>query len=278
MYDLNGKVAVVTGAGSGIGRALAQGFAAKGCKLAIADINEANLAETARSLGTEVYAQKLDVADRAAVYDFANAVKQKFGAAHVVVNNAGVAVSQTIDLLEYKDFEWLMNINFWGVVYGTKAFLPILLAQNDGAIVNISSVFGIIAVPSQGAYNSAKFAVKGFTECLRHELREAGSNVRSICVHPGGIKTNIVRNARAYKTFDGRTDKELMVKQFEQGAQTTPVGAARTIIDGVERGKVRVLIGGDARMIDWIARLMPVRYWNLLGKVTRWLMAREVKR
>jgi len=275
MYDLNGKVAVVTGAGSGIGRALAQGFAAKGCKLAIADINEANLAETARSLGTEVYAQKLDVADRAAVYDFANAVKQKFGTAHVVVNNAGVAVSETIDALEYKDFEWLMGINFWGVVYGTKAFLPMLTAQNDGAIVNISSVFGIIAVPAQGAYNSAKFAVRGFTECLRHELKETGSKVQSICVHPGGIKTNIVRNARIHKSFDGETDRNVMAKQFEQGARTTPEGAASTIIDGIEHGKVRVLIGGDARMIDWIQRLMPVRYWNLLGVITRWIMKRR---
>jgi NAD(P)-dependent dehydrogenase (short-subunit alcohol dehydrogenase family) len=277
MYDLNGKVAVVTGAGSGIGRALAQQFAAKGCKLAIADINEANLHETAASLGTEVFAQKLDVADRAAVYDFAAAVKQKFGTAHVVVNNAGVAVSQTIDALEYKDFEWLMGINFWGVVYGTKAFLPMLIAQNDGAIINISSVFGIISVPAQGAYNSAKFAVRGFTECLRHELKVAGSRVQSICVHPGGIRTNIVRNARVFRSVDGETDKNKMVKQFEQGARTTPDGAARTIIDGIERGKVRVLIGGDARMIDWIQRLMPVRYWNILGWVTRRLLRREPK-
>ncbi len=277
MYDLNGKIAVVTGAGSGIGRALAQGFAAKGCKLAIADINEANLAETARSLGTEVYAQKLDVADRAAVYDFANAVKQKFGTAHVVVNNAGVAVSETIDALEYKDFEWLMGINFWGVVYGTKAFLPILTAQNDGAIVNISSVFGIIAVPAQGAYNSAKFAVKGFTECLRHELKVAGSKVQSICVHPGGIKTNIVRNARIHKSFDGETDRNVMAKQFEQGARTTPEGAAQTIIDGIEHGKVRVLIGSDARMIDWIQRLLPVRYWSLLGALMNWMLKRRPK-
>src|SRR5690349_6225564 len=198
MYDLNGKVAVVTGAGSGIGRALAQGFAARGCKLAIADINEANLAETAKSLGTEVMTHKLDVADRAAVYAFAAAVQQRFGTAHVIVNNAGVAVSQTVDALDYKDFEWLMGINFWGVVYGTKAFLPMLTEQNEGAIVNISSVFGIIAVPAQAAYNSAKFAVRGFTECLRHELKEAGSQVKSICVHPGGIKTNIVRNARVF--------------------------------------------------------------------------------
>jgi NAD(P)-dependent dehydrogenase (short-subunit alcohol dehydrogenase family) len=277
MYNLNGKVAVVTGAGSGIGRALAQQFAAKGCRVAIADINEANLQETAASLKTEVFAQKLDVADRAAVYAFAGAVQQKFGTAHVVVNNAGVAVSQTVDALEYKDFEWLMGINFWGVVYGTKAFLPMLTAQNDGAIVNISSVFGIIAVPAQGAYNSAKFAVRGFTECLRHELKVAGSNVQSICVHPGGIRTNIVRNARVFKSFDGETDKNVMARQFEQGARTTPDGAAQTIIHGIENGKVRVLIGSDAKMIDWIQRLMPVRYWAVLGALMNWMLKRRPK-
>ena len=277
MYDLNGKVAVVTGAGSGIGRALAQGFAAKGCRLALADINEANLSETAAGLKTEVLTQKLDVADRAAVYAFAAAVKQKFGTAHVVVNNAGVAVSQTIDELKYEDFEWLMGINFWGVVYGTKAFLPMLTAQNEGAIVNISSVFGIIAVPAQGAYNAAKFAVRGFTECLRHELAEAKSNVKSICVHPGGIKTNIVRHARVFKSFDGQTDKNIMAAQFEQGARTTPEQAAATIINGVEKQNARVLIGGDARMIDWIQRLMPVRYWSVLGAIMRWMLMRQVK-
>jgi NAD(P)-dependent dehydrogenase (short-subunit alcohol dehydrogenase family) len=277
MYDLNGKVAVVTGAGSGIGRALAQGFAAKGCKLALADINEANLRETAASLGSEVMTQTFDVADRAAMYAFAAAVQQKFGTAHVVVNNAGVAVSQTVADIEYKDFEWLMGINFWGVVYGTKAFLPMLTAQNDGAIVNISSVFGIIAVPAQCSYNAAKFAVRGFTECLRHELKEARSRVQSICVHPGGIKTNIVRHARIFKSFDGETDKNVMAKQFEQGAKTTPEKAAATIIDGIERGKVKVLIGADARMIDWIQRLMPVRYWSVLGAIIRFMLGRQRK-
>jgi NAD(P)-dependent dehydrogenase (short-subunit alcohol dehydrogenase family) len=277
MYELNGKVAVVTGAGSGIGRALAQGFAARGCKLALADINEANLRETAASLPGEVMTQTLDVADRAAVYAFAGAVQQKFGTAHIVVNNAGVAVSQTIDQLEYRDFEWLMGINFWGVVYGTKAFLPMLTAQNDGAIVNISSVFGIIAVPAQAAYNSAKFAVRGFTECLRHELKETGSQVQSICVHPGGIKTNIVRHARVFRSFNGETNKEIMVRQFDQGARTSPEMAAQTIINAIEKGKVRVLIGGDAHMVDWIQRLMPVRYWHLLGRITRWMLRREVK-
>jgi NAD(P)-dependent dehydrogenase (short-subunit alcohol dehydrogenase family) len=276
MYNLNGKIAVVTGAGSGIGRALAHQLAAKGCKVAIADINEANLQETAAGLTTEVFSQKLDVADREAVYAFAQAVQQKFGTVHVVVNNAGVAVSETIADLEYKDFEWLMNINFWGVVYGTKAFLPMLTAQNEGRIVNVSSVFGIIAVPAQGAYNAAKFAVRGFTECLRHELEGSGSHVKSICVHPGGIKTNIVRNARTFKSFDGETDKQKMVRQFDAGAQTTPEKAAATIIDGIEKGKPRVLIGSDAHAIDWIQRLMPVRYWKVLGRITQALMRKNV--
>jgi NAD(P)-dependent dehydrogenase (short-subunit alcohol dehydrogenase family) len=272
MYDLRGKVAVVTGAGSGIGRALAQEFAAKGCRLALADINEAGLAETVAGLKTEVLTRKLDVADRAAVYAFAAAVQQRFGTAHVVINNAGVAVSETVNDLSYEDFEWLMGINFWGVVYGTKAFLPMLLAQNDGAVVNISSVFGIIAVPMQGAYNSAKFAVRGFTECLRHELAESGSKVRSICVHPGGIKTNIVRGARLHKTFDGVTDPVKATERFHQAASTTPEQAAQTIIKGIERGRPRVLIGADAYFIDWIQRWMPVRYWNLLGALMRRLL------
>jgi short-subunit dehydrogenase len=209
------------------------------------------------------------------MYAFAAAVQQKFGAVHVVVNNAGVAVSQTVVDLEYKDFEWLMGINFWGVVYGTKAFLPAMLAQNEGTVVNISSVFGIIAVPAQGAYNAAKFAVRGFTECLRHELKEAHSNVKSICVHPGGIKTNIVRHARVFKSFDGQTDKTVMMAQFEKGARTTPEQAAATIIDGIEKGKARVLIGADAHLIDWIQRLMPIRYWNLLRAVMRRELSRQ---
>ena len=263
MYELKDKVAVVTGAGSGIGRALAQLLAARGCKLALADINEDGLKETTASLQTEVLTHKLDVADRSAVYAFAEAVTAKFGAAHVVINNAGVSVSQTVEKLEYQDFEWLMGINFWGVVYGTKAFLPGMLARNEGVIVNISSVFGIIAVPTQSAYNAAKFAVRGFTESLRHEL--AATKVKAICVHPGGIKTNIVRNARMYTDLKGRSDKQLMMDEFQRMAATTPEQAAETIVRGIERGKPRVLIGADAWFIDWLQRWMPVRYWSVLG-------------
>jgi NAD(P)-dependent dehydrogenase (short-subunit alcohol dehydrogenase family) len=266
-YELKDKVAVVTGAGSGIGRALAQLLAEKGCRLALADINEGTLKETAQLLAAEVITQPLDVADRAAVYAFAGRVKQQFGSAHVVVNNAGVAVSQTINDLSWEDFEWLMGINFWGVAYGTKAFLPMLLAQDEGAIVNVSSVFGIIGVPTQGAYNAAKFAVRGFTEALRHELR--GTHVRAISVHPGGIKTNIARAARFYRDPLGNTDRNGSCDRFDRLARTSPEQAAAAIVRGIEKGAPRVLIGADAVLIDKIQRLMPERYHAVMQAMMR---------
>lgn len=267
MYSLQGKVAVVTGAGSGIGRALARLLAAKGCRLALADINEAGLKETAAGLNVDVMTQKLDVADRAAVYAFAEAVKQRYGTAHVVINNAGVAVSQTIAALKYEDFEWLMGINFWGVVYGTKAFLPMLQAQNDGVVVNISSVFGLFAWPAQGAYNAAKFAVRGFTECLRNEVR--GTGVRTVCVHPGGIKTNIVKSSRMYVDHDGNMDKKKSEDDFQRLAGTTPERAAEIIVDGIERGRDKVLVGPDAKFFDLMVRLFPVRHTAILIALAR---------
>ncbi len=262
MYSLQGKVAVVTGAGSGIGRALAQLLNAKGCKLAIADINEKGLSETAATLKGEVMTQKLDVSNRAAVYAFADAVKAKYGTAHVVINNAGVAVSQTVEKISYEDFEWLMGINFWGVVYGTKAFLPMMTAQNEGVMVNISSVFGIIAVPTQSAYNAAKFAVRGFTESLRHEVH--GTGVKTVCVHPGGIRTNIAAASRHYTDPSGTTDKKAVAERFAKIARTTPEQAAATIVNGIERGCDRVLIGFDAWLIDRIQRWFPIGYGGFL--------------
>jgi NAD(P)-dependent dehydrogenase (short-subunit alcohol dehydrogenase family) len=267
-YGFKDKVAVITGAGSGIGRALAQLLAGRGCRLALADIDEESLRETAAGLPAEVLTHALDVANRAAVYGFADAVKQRFGTAHVVVNNAGVALTQSVNEMTWDDFEWLMGINFWGVTYGTKAFLPMLLAQNEGAIVNLSSVFGLIAVPTQSAYNAAKFAVRGFTEALRHELKDTG--VRAISVHPGGIRTNIVRDSRFYKDPFGRTDKARVIDRFEKMAKTTPEQAAATIVRGIEKGSPRVLIGGDAVMIDKLQRLMPVSY----GRVVNAMMER----
>ena len=283
MYSLKDKVAVVTGAGSGIGRALAKLLAQKGCRLALADINEATLKETAQELSAaapgasaggilsssrtpaDVLTQKLDVSNREAVYAFAGQVKQRFGTAHVVINNAGVSVSQTVNDLSWEDFEWLMGINFWGVAYGTKAFLPMLLGQNEGTIVNISSVFGIIGVPTQSAYNAAKFAVRGFTEALRHELAE--TRVKAISVHPGGIKTNIARASRFYRDPVGSTDRAGMAARFERLARTTPAKAAETIVRGIEKGSPRVLIGADAVFIDQIQRMMPERYHVVMNAV-----------
>jgi len=272
MYALKDKVAVVTGAGSGIGRALAQLLAQKGCRLALADINEATLKETAQALSAEVITQPLDVARRDDVYAFAARVLREFGTAHVVVNNAGVAVSQTVNDLTWEDFEWLMDINFWGVAYGTKAFLPALLKQNEGTIVNVSSVFGLIGVPTQGAYNAAKFAVRGFTEALRHELKD--TNVRAISVHPGGIKTNIARASRFYTDPLGNTDHTSMAARFDRLARTTPEKAAETIVRGIEKGSPRVLIGADAVLIDRIQRWMPERYNSVMNALMQ-RMARE---
>src|ERR1700689_2657232 len=199
MHDFNGRGAAITGAGSGIGRALANNLARKGAHLALSDINDEGLAEAVAQCeghGGKVTAQHLDVADRAAVYSWADEVVGDHGQVNLVINNAGVALGATIEAMSYEDFEWLMNINFWGVVYGTKAFLPHLKLSGEGHIVNISSVFGLISVPSQSAYNAAKFAVRGFTDSLRMELEIEDANVSVTTVHPGGIKTNIARNAR----------------------------------------------------------------------------------
>ena len=215
----------------------------------------------------KVTSQRVDVADRSAVFAWADQVVTDHGAVHVIVNNAGVALGATIESMAIEDFEWLMGINFWGVVYGTKAFLPMLTAQNDGVIVNLSSVFGIIAVPTQGSYNAAKFAVRGFTEALRHELE--GSGVKAICVHPGGIKTNIAATSRFYVDPSGLSNRETAASNFAKMAKTTPAVAAQTIVDGIERGRKRVLIGGDARLIDVIQRLMPVNYWKPMGALMR---------
>ncbi|MCP5161530.1 MAG: SDR family oxidoreductase [Hahellaceae bacterium] len=265
MKSFAGKIFVVTGAGSGIGRALARKLATDGARLALADINEANLNETIREVSSKspkVKGYKLDVSDRAAVYAFADQVAADFGGVDVVINNAGVALSETVEDMSYDDFEWLMNINFWGVVYGTKAFLPHLRKSGEAYIVNISSIFGLISLPTQAAYNAAKFAVRGFTEALRLELK--GSTVTPICVHPGGIKTNIARNARFYKGMDGSDTHEDASAHFEKLAHTSPEGAANTILKGIKSNNRRVLIGPDAKVVDVMQRLLPNAYDKLL--------------
>ncbi|QSQ18937.1 SDR family NAD(P)-dependent oxidoreductase [Pyxidicoccus parkwayensis] len=265
MKTVKNRVAAITGAGSGIGRATAVLLARNGCNVALSDVNEQGLAETAelcRAQGVKVDAARVDVAKREGVHDWADAVARNLGAVHVVVNNAGVALGATIEDTKYEDFEWLMNINFWGVVYGTKAFLPHLRAAGEGHIVNVSSVFGLIGVPTQAAYNSAKFAVKGFTEALRQELEVEGVPIGVTCVHPGGIKTNIARNARmTYRK--GWTD-ERSSSDFEKSFATTPEKAASDILAAILKNRRRQLIGGDAVLIDLMQRMLPTLYQRIL--------------
>lgn len=273
MTQLSGKVAAITGAGSGIGRALAVALAAEGCDLALSDVNVTGLQETVdliQGKGVRVHSQQLDVANRDAVYAWADAVAAHFGKINMIFNNAGVSVSETIEAMGYDNFEWLMNINFWGVVYGTKAFLPHLKASGEGHVINVSSVFGMIGVPTQSAYNAAKFAVKGFTECLREEMAISGYPVHVTCVHPGGIKTNIVRSSRIGDVGNmGPSEKQAAAKMFDAMARTSPDEAARVILDGVRKNSPRVLIGMDARLIDSMQRLLPTGYQDLLIWSTR---------
>jgi short-subunit dehydrogenase len=268
MQSLANQVAVITGAGSGIGRALAEQLAEEGCRLALADIDAENLASVAAALrqrGAQLTTHTLDVADRAAVYAFADDVLQSHGGAQLIINNAGVSVSQTVAELTYDDFEWLMNINFWGIVHGTKAFLPHLLKNSSGHIVNVSSIFGMIGVPTQSAYNASKFAVRGFTEALRQEL--AGSGVAVSCVHPGGIRTNIARTSRFYQAPDGLQDIERYHARFDRLARTSPQKAAAIIVAGIKARRPRILIGRDAHLLDYAQRLLPTAYTWLLSKL-----------
>jgi NAD(P)-dependent dehydrogenase (short-subunit alcohol dehydrogenase family) len=256
MKTLSNAVAVVTGAGSGIGRALAQNLASHGAQLALADNNAATLEETRKLLGsTQVKTYSLDVSDAAAVEAFARRVENDFGRVSLVINNAGVALYGNFAELNLEEFEWLIRINFFGVVYGCKFFLPVLQRQPDAHIVNISSVFGLIAPGGQSAYGASKFAVRGFTQALRLELK--GTNINVMCVHPGGIRTHIADNARpgaATRQEEWAPRREI----FNNSVKTTPEKAAQVIVNGILRNKARVLIGGDAYYFDFLQRLLPV--------------------
>ena len=272
MKQFKGRVAAVTGAASGIGRALAKDLARRGAHLALADIDDVGLAETVaqcEGLGVKITSQHLDVADRQAVYAWADRVVADHGAVNLVVNNAGVAMlGAMVESMSYQDFEWLMNINFWGVVYGTKAFLPHLKASGEGHIVNVSSAFGLISFPSQSAYNAAKFAVRGFTDSLRMELEIEKASVSVTTVHPGGIKTNIVRNARidpaSVSEIGG--DVEKARRDAKRPFITSPQKAARQILAAVQRDRRRALIGPDAKVIDFVSRLPAGFYQRMLTK------------
>ena len=272
---ISGRTVVITGAASGIGRALAQRLSAHSCPVAIADIDEKGLKGTEASLHGPALLRVLDVSDADAQRDFAGEVRdwapRPIGA---VFNNAGVATASSVLDSVPEDDDWLWNINFHGVVNGTRAFLPILVEQNEGAIVNTSSVFGLVGMPNQSAYCSAKFAVRGFTDSLRQELR--GTGVTAINVHPGGINTNIVRNARWRKDPEGRgRSQEQMVQEFAAITMTQPDKAAEIIHRGVEQGKARILVGPDAYLFDTLGRLAPTRYYDVLGQLQSFLRRRS---
>jgi NAD(P)-dependent dehydrogenase (short-subunit alcohol dehydrogenase family) len=265
LLSLKDRTAVVTGAAGGIGRGISFALARRGCHLALADIDEANLQRTAAELGTfgvRVSSHRLDVADAAAVGALPEAVIAEHPSVDILVNNAGVAVAGTFEQVTPADFEWLFDINFWGVVRMTRAFLPLLHRGEEARLVNISSVFGLIAPPGQAAYAASKFAVRGFTQALRHEL--AKTRVGVTLVHPGGVATSIARSARLPR---GITLAELRDKRkaFEAFLRMPPEVAGEAIVRGVEKRRARILVGSDCKYAGLIERLMPVNYWRALG-------------
>ena len=273
MKSLDAKVVVITGAGSGIGRALALNAAGKGALLAVSDWNEQGLAETVELLKNagvrEVRSDSLDVSDRTAFGEYAAAVQDRFGVVNVVFNNAGVSHTGPVTEMEYTDFDWLMGVNFWGVVHGTKEFLPHLIDSGDGHLVNISSLFGLMSMPGQSTYNAAKYAVRGFTEAVREDMLLAGHPVQVTCVHPGGVRTGIVRNGRVTvgesaanvaRTFDTKL------------ARMTPERAAEIIIGAVLSNKPRILVGVDAHLLHTFAKLAGARYQDIVVRAGKALL------
>ncbi|ORB56540.1 acetoin dehydrogenase [Mycobacteroides saopaulense] len=268
MEGFGGKVAVVTGAGSGIGRALAIELARSGARVAISDIDAEGMAETERqvkALGAEVRSDQLNVVERVPFVLYADAVKKYFGKVNQIYNNAGIAYAGDVGVSPFKDIERVFDVNLWGVVNGTKAFLPHLIASGDGHVINVSSLFGLMSLPGQSAYNAAKFAVRGFTESLRQEMVAGKKPVAVTCVHPGGVKTAFARNATAADGIDVQAAAAVFDKYL---ANTSPQAAARIILTAVRKKKPRVLVGPDAKVLDVLVRVMGARYQDLFSVFT----------
>jgi len=277
LKDFEDKVAVVTGAATGIGHELALELSRRKCHLALCcDRNVEGLqktAEEAMAHGVKVSCSTLDVADREAVHRWADSVAADYGRVNLVFNNAAIELVSTVEGIDYDDFERVMGVNFWGMVYGTKAFLPHLKSAGEGHIVNISSVFGLMGVPAQCAYNSAKFAMRGFTDCLREELDMMNCGVSATSVHPGGIKTPIIKKGRVDRNIMALgLDPDVYQERFEKRFITSPERAARVILRAVTRNKRRVLIGPDAVVYDLVTRLLPGAYQPLMNALVRQTM------
>ncbi|CAI3155756.1 Putative oxidoreductase SadH [Acinetobacter calcoaceticus] len=274
MKNFKNKVAAITGAGSGIGQQLAILLAKQGCHLSLSDINEKGLQQTVELLKPystiTVTTKKLDVSDREAVKQWAQETVQDHGSVNLIFNNAGVALGSTVEGATYEDLEWIVGINFWGVVYGTKEFLPFIKQTQDGHIINISSLFGLTAQPTQSAYNATKFAVRGFTESLRQELDIEKSGVSSLCVHPGGIRTNIAKSAKMSDSLNSLgMDPTKSIQNFDKLLRTPPEEAARQILQAVLKNKRRLLIGSDAKILDVFQRVFPTGYQRASTIVTK---------
>ena len=274
MKNFKNKVAAITGAGSGIGQQLAILLAKQGCHLSLSDINEKGLQQTVELLkpysDITVTTKKLDVSDREAVKQWAQETVQDHGSVNLIFNNAGVALGSTVEGATYEDLEWIVGINFWGVVYGTKEFLPFIKQTQDGHIINISSLFGLTAQPTQSGYNATKFAVRGFTESLRQELDIEKSGVSSLCVHPGGIRTNIAKSAKMSDSLNSLgMDPAKSIQNFDKLLRTPPEEAARQILQAVLKNKRRLLIGSDAKILDAFQRLFPTGYQRASTIVTQ---------
>lgn len=273
MKNFKNKVAAITGAGSGMGQQLAILLAKAGCHLSISDVNEKGLAETVERLkayDVRVSTKKVNVADLEQVKAWAEETVKDHGSVNMIFNNAGVALGSTVEGANYEDLEWIMGINFWGVVYGTKEFLPLIKKTGDGHIINTSSLFGLTAQPTQSAYNSSKFAVRGFTESLRQELDIENSGVSALCVHPGGIRTNIANDARMSESIKSLgMNPEKSAKAFNKLLRMPAEDAAQQILDAVLKNKRRLLIGNDAKAIDIMQRILPTGYQKVTAFATK---------